>query len=290
MAEYYNIGAKEQTTFRIDKNLYNDLSNYADIKGLNKAEAINEILFKFFKGTTLTNNYLPNKAGLYFKIPLDLDIKKEFIQNKTKLNKEIDNSTIGDNTTFVKIKQIPNNLDVFIDNGIAGSFQANKDGVLHCGIDFVLVFEALKKPTTLLNSQLDINLLDCIYCFYFEVTSDNTTNVYLINPYEAINKLSDVNNRITGDKLIDMVETLEEIQQQTNYNYKIGMENLKATSQYLSSKKQFKLLDDNFMALLVAVAELSNKTVNENIILPKSNENTPTRLLELSTMENTTIN
>ena len=31
MAEYYSLENKEQTTFRIDKNLYADLSNYADI-------------------------------------------------------------------------------------------------------------------------------------------------------------------------------------------------------------------------------------------------------------------
>lgn len=282
MAEYYNIGAKEQTTFRIDKNLYDDLVNYSKLEGINKAEAINEILFSFFKGSVLTNTYLPNKAGLYFKIPLEKEYINRCIKNKTILNKDNDSTTIGENTITVKIKQIPNNLDIFApsNNNKAKSFQTSKDGVLHSGIDFIFIFEAVRinQPTTPSYGQI-INLLDYLYCFYFEVTADNKTNVYLINPYEAINKLSDVNNRIVGDRLIDIVEHLEEIQQQANFNYKIGVDNLEATNKTVSSKKQFEWLDTSFMKLLIALNEFNENIQNENIKLPKITANTPTRLM-----------
>ena len=292
MAEYYSIKPKEKATFRIDKNLNDDLTNYASVKGLNKSEAINEILFNFFKGATLTNSYLTNKAGLYFKIPLDKEYKKACIDNQTILNKENDSSTIGDNTTAVKVHRIPNNLDIFIpsDNITgAGSFQTNKDGVLHSGIDFKFIFEAIQKPTTLKFNKLDIDILDYLYCFYFEVTADGTSNVYLINPYEAINKLSDVNNRIVGDSLVDMVEQLEEIEQQANYNFKIGMENLQASYKIPSNKKQFEWLDTSFMELLIVLNEFGENNPNDNIKLPNPTEKTPTRAIATSNAENTKI-
>lgn len=292
MAEYYSIEPKEVATFRIDKNLNNDLINYASVKGLNKSEAINEILFNFFKGATLTNSYLTNKAGLYFKIPLDMEYKRACIENRTRLNIENDDSIIGDNTTAVKIHRIPNNLDVFTpsDNITgAGSFRTNKEGVLHSGIDFIFIFEAIQKPTTLKFNKLDIDILDYLYCFYFEVTADNRTNVYLINPYEAINKLSDVNNRIVGDSLVDMVEQLEEIEQQANYNYKIGMENIQASYKSPSNKKQFEWLDTSFMELLIVLNEFGENNQNNNIKLPKPTEKTPTRAIATSNAENTQI-
>lgn len=292
MAEYYSIEPKEVATFRIDKNLNNDLINYASVKGLNKSEAINEILFNFFKGATLTNSYLTNKAGLYFKIPLDMEYKRACIENRTRLNIENDNSIIGDNTTAVKIHRIPNNLDVFTpsDNITgAGSFRTNKDGVLHSGIDFIFIFEAIQKPTTLKFNELDIDILDYLYCFYFEVTADNRTNVYLINPYEAINKLSDVNNRIVGDSLVDMVEQLEEIEQQANYNYKIGMENIQASYKSPSNKKQFEWLDTSFMELLIVLNKFGENNQNENIKLPAPNKKTPTRAIATSNAENIEI-
>lgn len=255
MAEYYSLENKEQTTFRIDKNLYADLSNYADIKGLHKAEAINEILFKFFKGTTLTNTYLANKGGLYFKIPLYLEIKREFIKNKTKLNDDMTANSIGNNTTSVKIKRIPNNLDVFIDNEPVGSYKSTKDGVLHSGIDFIFISDVLKKPKTVLYNKLDITLTDSLYIFYFEVKADNTTDVYLINPIEAINKLSDVNNRIVGDKLAEIVAILEDTEQTTNYDYKKTMDNLYKNNDYVSKKKEIEVLNTSWLYIEMFLKE-----------------------------------
>ena len=264
MAENYSIEPKEQTTFRMDKNLYNDLSNYADIKGLNKGEALNEILFKFFRGSTLTNTYLDNKAGLTFKIPLDIEFKKECIDNHVKLNQINDSMTIGDNTGRVTINQIPNNLDTFTlsDDNTAGSYLSNiNGGVLHSGIDFIFIPEAMKKPTTILKDKLDIDVMDYIYCFYFEVTTDNKTDVYLIDYMEAINRLSDVNNRITGDSLIDMVEMLEDHQITTNRNYKESMADLYANSKYVSNKNQMACLDTAYLFLTMYLPSFENSNI-----------------------------
>lgn len=274
MAKYYSIEPKEVATFRLDKNLNKDLTNYAIVKGLNKSETINKILFDFFKDTILTNSYLTSKAGLYFKIPLDFEFKRSCIKNKIILNKDNDSTTIGENTITIKIKQIPNNLDIFISSdGInkAGSFQTNKYNVLHSGIDFIFIFDSIKpnKPSPLL---FDIDVLDYLYCFYFEVTSDNKTNVYLINPYEASNKLSDVNNRIVGDKLIDMVEHLNEIEQQVKYNYKRRMEKLQANNEQ-DNKKLF-YWDKSFKELLFLLNEFRKNNSNENIKLIPIKKNT----------------
>lgn len=272
MAEYYSLENKEQTTFRIDKNLYADLSNYADIKGLHKAEAINEILFKFFKGTTLTNTYLMNRGGLYFKIPLDLETKKEFIKNKTKLNDDATTNIIGNDATSVKIKKIPNNLDVFIDNEPVGSYKSTKDGILHSGIDFIFIADVLKKPKTTPKNKLDITLTDSLYIFYFEVKADNTTDVYLINPIEAINKLSDVNNRIVGDKLAEIVAILEDTQQTTNYEYKATMENLYKNNDYVSRKKEIEVLNTSWLYIEMFLKE--NRVIKrfngDNILISPS--------------------
>lgn len=249
MAEYYSIEPKENTTFSLDKNLYDDLTNYANELNLNKSEAINEILFNFFKSKTLTNTYLTNKAGLQFKIPMDLDIKKDCISNRTVLN--VDNSNIGDDTALMTVKQIPNNLDIFTlsDDNTARSYKANKEGVLHCGVDFIFIPEVIKKPTTLSYNKLDIDLIESLYIFYFEVKADNTTDVILINPVEAINKLSDVNNRIVADKLAEMVQLLEVEEKQINYEYKTTMENLHKGNKPISNKRSWQVLDNHFTIL-----------------------------------------
>lgn len=273
MAEYYSTEPKENTTFSLDKNLYDDLSNYANKMNLNKSEAINEILFNFFKSKTLTNTYLTNKGGLSFYIPLDLKFKKECISNHTVLNADNPSNTIGDNTVLLQVRKIPNNLDVFTssDDNTAGSYKANKDGVLHCGIDFIFIPEVIQKPTTLLYSKLDIDLLDSLYIFYFEVKADNRTDVYLINPVEAINKLSDVNNRIVGDKLAEWLQLLEVEQQQINYEYKSTIENLHKGNKSVSSKRQFNVLNNSWLVLEMDLLKndhvLNHTLKNDNISL-----------------------
>ena len=189
------------------------------------------------------------------------------------------------------VGRIPNNLDVFTssDDNTAGSYTANKDGVLHWGIDFILNIHSIQKPTTLHYNKLDIDLLDYLYCFCFEVKADNTTDVYLINPYEAINKLSSVNNRTTGDELVEIVEQLEEIQQQANYNYKIGIDNLNTAYSNVSDKQLFDWLDTSFIMVLQELNKLAETYPNSNIVLPKITEKTPTRLVGCSNAENTQI-
>ena len=270
MAEYYSIEPKEKTTFSLDKNLYEDLNNYSNEIGLNKSEAINNILFNFFKGKILTNTYLNNKGGLSFKIPLDLEIKKQCRENKTSLNADNPSSIIGDNTALVNINRIPNNLDVFTlsDDNTAGSFQANKDGVLHCGIDFAFIPEVIKKPK-IDYSRFDIDLMESLYIFYFEVKADGKTNVILINPVEAINKLSDVNNRIIGDKLTRLMQMLEVEEKQINTEYLEVMKQTHKGNKYVSTKRDKEIVNTHFtileMDLLKNDSIINSTFKNDNI-------------------------
>ena len=283
--KFLKIPPKKQITFRVDEKLYNDFVSYGVARGLNQTQAGTEILKIFFSDKTTTNDYLTNIGGVRCKIPLDMDIKRECIENKTILNGDDTSKTIGDNTIGVKINRIPNNLDVITADG----YKANKDGVLHWGIDFILNIHSIQKPTTLHYNKLDIDLLDYLYCFCFEVKADNTTDVYLINPYEAINKLSSVNNRTTGDELVEIVEQLEEIQQQANYNYKIGIDNLNTAYSNVSDKQLFDWLDTSFIMVLQELNKLAETYPNSNIVLPKITEKTPTRLVGCSNAENTQI-
>lgn len=277
MAEYYSIEPKEKTTFSLDKNLYNDLNNYSNEIGLNKSEALNKILFNFFKSKVLTNTYLTNKGGLSFKIPLDLDIKKQCRENKTILNADNPSSIIGDNTALVNIKRIPNNLDIFTlsDDNTAGSFKANKDGVLHCGIDFIFIPDVIKKPETINYNRLDIDLIESLYIFYFEVKANNTTEVILIKPVEAINKLSDVNNRSIGEKLTRCLQVLEVEEKQINTEYRETMEKLHDGNKYVSNKKSIEVLNYSYTVLemdLLKNDSLINTTFkNDNISIDWKN-------------------
>lgn len=260
--KFLDILPKEQVSFRIDNELYLKLINYANAKGLNKTDAINEILTNFLDKRTLTNNYLDNITGLYFKIPLDLEIKKEFIENGQILNTSENSRIVGDDSITIKIKQIPNNLDIFTADG----YHSTKDGVLHSGIDFIIVKDVLKKPTTILVNKLDIDLMDSLYCFYFEVTADNRTNVYLINPIEAINKLSSANNKITWDLLVSTMQQLEDLQKTNNDSYKKCMEELLNSKNYISNKSKMDIVEIHFLDIEMYFPAFDN----DNIIIYSS--------------------
>lgn len=257
--KYLKIPPKKQITFRVEEDLYFKFVSYAEARGLNQTETGREVLNLFFKGKTVTNTYLNDVGGLQFKIPLDLDIKKECIENRTILNADNSSATIGDNTTLVKINQIPNNLDVISADG----FTANKDGVLHCGIDFVFIPAVIKKPTTLMFNKLDIDLLDSLYIFYFEVKADNTTDVILINPVEAVNELSKVNNRIVADKLAEWVQVLEVEQNQINTEYRETMEHIHKGNKPISNKRDYEVLNTHFTILEMDL--LQNDTIQLTI-------------------------
>lgn len=250
---------KKQVSFRIEKELQKKLLQYANIKGISSAEAITEVLESFFNDMALSNNYLDNINGLYFKIPLDLDIKKEFIRSKQVLNTSDNANIVGDNSKAIKINQIPNNLDVFT----AGGYTSNKDGVLHSGIDFIIIKEAIKKPETITLDKLDIDLTDCIYCFYFEVKADNTTDVYLINPVEAVNKLSSANNKITWESLVSAMQQLEDLQNTNNDSYKRSMEQLFKSNKYVSNNSQVEVLNTHLLDIEMYFPAFEN----ENIII-----------------------
>lgn len=265
MADNYSIQPKEKTSFTIDKNLYDDLNNYANVNKVTKSKIINEVLFNFFKGKILTNTYLPNKAGLIFKIPLDLKVKHNCIKNKTVLNS--DNAIT--NFALITVNQIPNNLDVYTTSkdNTAGTFKANKEGVLHCGVDFIFIPDVIRKPTKP-NNTFDIDVLDCLYIFYFEVKEDNIIEVLLINPSDAVNKLTNADNIYGADKLIEKIQLLEAEQQQLKYEYEKEMININKGKEANREKRAYNILDSYFILLemdLLKNNDILNKFNNNNI-------------------------
>lgn len=262
--KFLKIPPKKQISFRINENTYNDFKNYAQARGLNQTEAGAEILERFFHNKIVTNDYLEDMGGLSFKIPLHIEYKKECINSKVVLNADNPSNIIGEDTTTVKINQIPNNLDVITSDG----YKANKDNVLHSGIDFILIKEVLKEPITLSRHKLDIDVMDCLYCFYFEVAPDKTTNVYLINPIEAVNKLSSVNNKNMGNKLIEVIGMLEDLETQTNSDYNATMENLFSNNKYVSNKKQWECVKVAFLNLGMYFPSYDNENINLGLIAP----------------------
>lgn len=262
--KYLNIPPKEHINFRIEKKLHSKLNNYANLKEINKSDAINEILKNFLNDRILTNTYLDNMTGLCFKIPLDLDIKKQCIKDKTILNSG--NVNIGDNTALITINQIPNNLDVFTlsDDNTGGSYKANINGVLHHGIDFIFIPDVIKKP---MNDKFDIDLFDALYLFYFEVKANNTVDVVLINPTDAINKISTANNNKWFDKVAGMVQILEDENKRSKYNYDATIKN---EDEPITQSTIRNIIDTHFTILemyFLNESTLNSIFKNENIIL-----------------------
>lgn len=255
---------KKQVSFRIDKELQEKLLTYANIKGISSAEAITEVLENFFNNKELSNDYLNNMAGLYFKIPLDMETKREFIRNKQILNTPDNANIVGENNTAIEIKQIPNNLDVFTGDG----YSTTKDGVLHSGIDFIVIKEAVRKPKTVSGSKLNIDLMDSLYCFYFEVKANNKTDVYLINPVEAVNKLSGVNNKIIWDLLVSTMQQLEDLQKTENDSYKKCMDNLFKSDKYFSNKTQLQILENHLLNIEMFFPTFENDNIVISPIAP----------------------
>lgn len=257
MAEYYSIETRDTLTITIDKNLYEDLNNYAKVTHSTKSEAINKVLFSFFKSKILTNTYLTNRGGLQFKIPLDLDVKKQCIKDKTILNS--DNANFGVNSALITINQIPNNLDVFTlsDDNTAGSYKANINGVLHHGIDFIFIPEAIEKPVDI---NFDIDLIESLYLFYFEVKANNTVDVVLINPTDAINKLSNANNGKLFKKYAEMVQLLEVEEKQIKNDYWATITQLRKRNKKSINDKRIKDIINEYFTIL-EMDLLKNETI-----------------------------
>lgn len=257
--QFLNIPPKKQLSCRVDESLYNSFVSYANAMGLNMTETMTEILKEFFnENRIVSNTYLDNLGAIKFNIPLDLDLKMECINNRTNLN---ENNNFTGETASLKVEKIPNNLDLFVDCEMGKTYKSDGEDILHKGIDFVTIKDVIKKPTTMLKDKININIMDCLYCFLFEVKADYTINVYLIDNLTAINELSKVNNRIIGDKLIEVTEQLEDLINYNNDSFKRSIANLHDGKSYVSNKAEWEILDSHLLDIEMYFPSYENKNI-----------------------------
>ena len=257
---------KEKISVTIPRYLYDDLTAYNELTGQNLTETVTTALLNFFRNKTLTNDYILGYGNLYFKIPTDSYTKENVIAEKEILNsaKTISEIKSNDNET-IYIKNIPNNLDIF--NGSTYSAGANleENNIKHIGLEFAVIPTAIKPNETTNINKLDIDIINSLYCFYFEFDGNNKTNVYLINPIDAVNKLSSAKSNKTNESLINCLKELETIQETINNNYADEMQELFNNNSYVSNEKRI-AIKDKYTALILELArDTAIKYNNSNI-------------------------
>ena len=256
------LANKEKISATVPRYIYDDIKNFSELTGDTTTEIVTDALFKYFRDKTLTNDYLLGYGNLYFQMPLSTSFKSDAIANKVKLNKDVETT---ETTEPITIETITNNLDVFNGNTYFAGSDFEKRNIKHIGLDFAIIPKAIE-PTNLINyDRLDVTILDALYIFYYEVSSVNIIDVYLLNPIDAVNKLSSVKSIKASEKLISCLQELENIESEINKNYADEMQELRENNKYVSNKKQLAIRDKYISLLMELLNETAIKYNNANI-------------------------
>ena len=258
------LANKEKISATIPRYIYNDLKKYSELTGLNTTEIVTNALFEYFRYKTVTNTNLLGYGNLYFKLPLSKEFKTNAIANKTKLNIDLETTEQHEQ---IYIKTVTNNLDVFNGNTYFAGSEFEKNNIKHIGIDFIIIPTAIKQSNTILNNKLDVTINDALYVFYYEVTSNNIIDVYLINPIDAVNKLSSVKSINASEKLVSCLQELEIIETEINSDYASEMQELHKNNSYVSNDKKTAITDKYILMLIEVLKETAIKYNSNNIII-----------------------
>lgn len=224
--KFLNVEKRVPYNVRLPKRLIEKLNAYAELSGNTTTNIVTTVLDDFLSDKNVLNDYLEDIGGVTVKIPYVTHQKWCFIANYWNLKNY--NSTerleydyydsVAVETYFselFEIKKIPNNLDIY--NG--DSYVANENAlivneflnVIHSGVEFFIynITETIFTDVNL-SGELD-SFIECLYCLYFEVTVNNTVNVYLIDYLTAINLLSASGNEEYKDILIAASTELSDI-------------------------------------------------------------------------------
>lgn len=253
---------KEKISATIPRYIYDDLKAFSDLTGLTITEIVTDALFKFFRNKIVTNDYLLGYGNLFFKLPLSTEFKSTAIANRIKLNTELETT---EPTEPITIATVTNNLDVFNGSTYYAGSELEKRNIKHIGLDFAIFPTAIKPTNKLEFNKLDIAITDALYVFYYEISSVNNIDVYLINPIDAVNKLAGANSIKTSEKLVSCLQDLENIQNELNKNYADEMKQLHSSNKYVSNSKEFAIKDKYNSLLLDVLTEIANKYNNPNI-------------------------
>ena len=257
------LANKEKISATIPRYIYDDLIAFSELTGEKTTDIVTSALFDFFRNKTVTNDYLLGYGKIYFNLPLNKEFKENAIANKIKLNQD---RQTEEPTEQVLIQTVTNNLDIFNGKTYFAGSEKEKENIIHIGIDLKIIPNAIEPTNTIKFNELDISLTDALYVFYYEVSSINRINVYLINPIDAVNRLSSV-NAIFGDVLIDCLQEIEQYQKEINNNYHLEMQELHNNNQYVSNKKEIAIKDKYTAIFLEVLKDMSIKYDNPNIKL-----------------------
>ena len=217
--KFLQIDSKVLINARLPKKLTDKLEKYSELTGNTKTDILTLALAEYFEKITVDNTYLADESGVTIKIPFTPHQKNHCIDKEIDLSTLINAKRLCDDVFFsetFEILKIPNNLDVF--NGktyktddISYTYNLVDDivsvDVVHTGIEFFIYPDLYG---TLIKTD-KINVLDMLYCFYFEILNNNRLKIKLIDYVTAINYLSNANNDIVKNLLISCYNELNEI-------------------------------------------------------------------------------
>lgn len=255
------VEKKKFVGVRLPAYIYEWLEAFSDLTHDNMTDIIITALFDFFRDKTLTNDYLLGYGDLYFNLPLNKEFKENAIADKIKLNQD---RQTEEPTEQVLIQTVTNNLDVF--NGVTYTANLEDENINHIGVDLKIIPNAIEPTNTIKFHELDINLTDALYVFYYEVSNNHNIDVYLINPIDAVNKLSSVKS-IFGVVLINCLQEMEQYQKEINKKYADEMQELHNNNQYVSNEKEIAIKDKYTAIFLEVLKDISLEYDNPNIKL-----------------------
>lgn len=228
--KYLPVPKKVPYNIRLPKPLLDKLNAYAELTGNTTTDVVIGALDDLMKGKVIYNDYLPDMKGITIRLPIIPDEKKEFY-NVNLINAEISAGNLFNEaygyyatTETYEILKIPNNLDEF-NEFIGYHTMINKVGTPnnHSGIEFFII------PDIAIEYD---NVMDALYCLYFEVESNKLKKIHLIDYVDAINKANATENAMLKNKLtlcvkelqqlkVDLEETLsDDIDAIENYTFK----------------------------------------------------------------------
>lgn len=222
--KFLNVEKKVVYNIRLPQRLIDKYNSYSELTGNTTTNIVTNVLSDFIDDKVVMNDYLDNTGGVTVKIPYAINQKNYSISNNINLmdyeskDEYLRITSQGRiiETYFAElfeVKKIPNNLDIYIDD----SYVANKKHLLfnnnttHSGIELFIynITEIIFADAELIN-DFD-SFINCLYCLYFEVSADESVNVYLIDYLTAINLLSASGNDEYKDLIIAAATELNKI-------------------------------------------------------------------------------
>ena len=222
--KYLPVEKKVPYNIRLPKPLLDKLNAYAELTGKTTTDVVIGALDKLMEGKIIYNDYLPHIKGLTIKLPVLPNEKTEFY-NINLIDDEITadglfNERYGYDATTepYEILKIPNNLDKFSD---VLCYHSIIDGIgersNHTGIEFVIL------PEIAMESD---DVMDGLYCLYFEVKSNKLNKIILIDYVDAINKANTTENVNLKNKLTLCVIELQQLKENLAESYVDDYDNL----------------------------------------------------------------